>query len=237
MTHRRADYNFFITYEDKRYAIENFRLDPAKCMTMTYGIEWNSAPPEEELQKARSFLREKYKIAQDETILLFNGDFDYEPNAAALKTIIQTIDPALEQKNGFKYKIIICGINIPEEIRSAAYSNIIIAGFVEDVGLYFRGAGVFINPVNEGGGIKTKLVEALGYNCNAVSTANGAVGVNAAWCNNKLLISDNNDWNGFADLITKASQTDADIPEIYFEHFYWGYTTKKAALFIEQNMV
>src|SRR6516164_1283775 len=40
-THRAADYNLFIHDEDKKYAINHFHLDPARCITMTYGIEWD----------------------------------------------------------------------------------------------------------------------------------------------------------------------------------------------------
>jgi hypothetical protein len=62
------------------------------------------------------------------------------------------------------------------ELKNYADQNIIYAGFVDDISIYFKGADVFINPVSYGGGIKTKLVEALGYNLNAVSTSNGAIG-------------------------------------------------------------
>src|SRR5450631_3796398 len=42
--HRRADYNFFIQEEDRQYAINRFRLDPAKCLVMTYGFERSGVP-------------------------------------------------------------------------------------------------------------------------------------------------------------------------------------------------
>jgi polysaccharide biosynthesis protein PslH len=236
ITHRFADYNFFIHDDDKKYAIEKFGLNHSKCITMTYGIEWNQIPEKEEIQNAKKQLRETHNILEDETIILFNGTFNYAPNLDALKKIIDILDPILQQNNNFKYKILICGINIPQQILDAKYSNIIIAGFVNDVSLYFKGADIFINPVTEGGGIKTKLVEALGYNLNAVSTENGAIGINTEWCNGKLLICGNDDWNSFAALIVKATAYTASIPQIYFEHFYWGYTTKKAAEFIEHYL-
>ena len=107
-----------------------------------------------------------------------------------------------------------------------------ITGFVEDIGLYFKGADVFINPVVEGGGIKTKLVEALGYNVNAVSTVNGAIGVPAALCNGKLLLVNDDDWAGFAQAVTVAVKIIADISPAYYEHFYWGHNAERAAEFI-----
>jgi hypothetical protein len=92
---------------------------------------------------------------------------------------------------------------------------------------------LFINPVTEGGGIKTKLVEALGYNLNAVSTRSGAIGVSPDWCNGKLLLCEDDDWHSFARLIQEAAYLKADLPTVYFDHFYWGYSTQKAAQFIE----
>lgn len=232
-THRRADYNFFIHDQDKEYAIRAFGLNPRRCITVTYGIEWSQPPTPAEMQFAGQQLRAMHAIGADEAILLFNGAFNYKPNLDALKLIIQTINPRLQQA-GFKYRVIICGRDIPQEMLQQQYPNITILGFVDDINLYFRGANVFINPVNEGGGIKTKLVEALGHNLNAVSSENGAIGVDPALCNGKLLISANDDWETFVHNIIAAARIEATIPEQYFRHFYWGYSMEKLAAFLQR---
>jgi glycosyltransferase involved in cell wall biosynthesis len=234
-THRQADFNFFIHDEDKQYAIQYFGVQPSKCITMTYGIEWNSIPPPEAIKKARQQLLAQFNFDSQKKILLFNGAFNYSPNLDALRHIIEDIDPLLEQANNFNYIIIICGRDIPQTITDKAYKNIIIAGFVEDIGIYFKAADVFLNPITEGGGIKTKLVEALGYNLNAVSTRHGAIGIDPAYCNGKLLLSADNDWNDFAKQVIKATKIYSDISPAYFEHFYWGYSTRRAAEFIENK--
>ena len=233
-THRQADYNFFIHDDDRNYAIDHFGLNPAKCITMTYGIEWEKIPAKEEIQRCRKYIREKYQINEMETILFFNGAFNYSPNLDALKNIIQTLDPLLQKENNFPYKIIICGRDIPKEIQEKQYSHILFAGFVEDISIYFKGADIFLNPITEGGGIKTKLVEALGYNLNAVSAQNGAIGIPIERCNGKLLICENNNWEKFVEQIIQASSYKADMPSSFFEHFYWGNSTHKAAAFIEK---
>jgi glycosyltransferase involved in cell wall biosynthesis len=233
-THRQADYNFFIHDDDREYAIKKFGLKPSRCITMTYGIEWDNIPPAEDIKKCRHQIREQYKIKNEETVLFFNGAFNYSPNIEALKRITDEINPLLQHQN-FLYKIIICGRDIPVEISGKEYPNMIFAGFVDDISLYFKGADIFLNPITEGGGIKTKLVEALGYNLNAVSTINGATGINPGWCNNKLFICPDDDWLVFTSLIIKASAYKADIFPAYFEHFYWGYSTKKAAGFISEK--
>lgn len=230
--HRRADYNFFIHEADRRYAIEQYGLQPEKCIVVTYGINLKEPPSAADIQRSQQWLREKYSIANNEKILLFTGSFDYKPNIDALKVIEQQIAPLLDASS-FSYKILVCGPWL--EASFMPHSKIIITGFVDSIEPYFKGADVFLNPVIEGGGIKTKLVEALGYNCNAVSTYDGATGVDAALCNDKLLITPNGDWGAFAQKVIEAAHYTADIPPAFYQHFYWGYSTKKAAEFIEEK--
>jgi hypothetical protein len=71
-THRMAAINFFITDEDRAYAIKRFKLSPDKCHTITYGFDFNSAPNQEEKSAAKNVLQSQYKIAAEEKILLFN---------------------------------------------------------------------------------------------------------------------------------------------------------------------
>jgi glycosyltransferase involved in cell wall biosynthesis len=104
--------------------------------------------------------------------------------------------------------------------------NIIYGGFVDDINVYFKGADIFINPVTDGGGIKTKLVEALGYGLSVVSTKSGAIGIPLSVTGNKLYCIENTDWPGFAKAIAGADPG-AAIPSTFFDHFYWGNITAK----------
>jgi glycosyltransferase involved in cell wall biosynthesis len=177
-------------------------------------------------------IKQQYGIAEEEHILFFTGSFNYPPNLDALKTIIEVIEPLLLQKKGFRYKILICGIEIPPEISRRPYPNIIIAGFVDDIVPYFKAADVFLNPIIDGGGIKIKLVDALSYNRNVVSTVNGAIGVEPSWCNGKLLLTENGHWQAFADAIPVAAAIETAIPPAFFAHFYWENIAKKTVAFI-----
>ncbi len=232
--HRRADYNFFIQDEDAAYAIRRFALNPSRCITMTYGMEKDGIPDAGEIAGSRRRVRERHGIAATETLLFFNGAFNYRPNLDALQKIVDKINPLLLKRTDFPYKILICGRDIPENVSGGHYPNILFAGFVDDIETYFRGTDIFINPVTQGGGIKTKLVEALGNNLTSVSVRNGAMGIDPAWCNGKLLICADDDWEAFVELIIKAGAIRADTPSVYFEHFYWGYTTRKAFEFIRK---
>jgi polysaccharide biosynthesis protein PslH len=236
-THRFADYNFFIQQDDEKYGIERFKLDPAKCFIITYGFELTGPPATPERAAAKEKVAAQYHINSYEKILLFNGSLNYTPNLNALNNILNNINPLLLQHKDFKYKIIICGSNL-----SATYNNlqeysdkhIIYAGFVDDITLFYKAADMLINPVMDGGGIKTKLVEALGYNMNVVTTTSGAVGVPLSITGKKMTIVEDDNWSKFVDAIIKSNTT-SDIPVAYFDHFYWGKIAAKAAAILQQN--
>lgn len=231
-THRQAHYNFFKTDEDRAYAIRHYGLSPQRCVTITYGIEWNTPPAVAERQAAREALLQQHGIPAHHRLLLFNGTFSYLPNLQGLRRIIDQVNPVLQGMKDFQYTILVCGKDIPAEFTSQSIPNMQFPGFVPDIDLYFKGCDVFLNPVVEGGGIKTKLVEALGMDMNVVSTCNGAIGVDPALCNGKLIITDNQ-LTGFGEAIQKAAQVRATIPVTYFHHFYWNNIAAKAAGFIK----
>lgn len=235
-THRRADYNFFIQDDDRQLAIKDFRLNAAKCVTITYGIEWNEAPAPGERNRCRQFLLQQHGISSGQTILLFNGTLNYKPNLDALLVILEKINPLLISA-GLNYKIIICGRGLPDnldDLKAYANKNIIYAGFTDDITVYFKGADVFINPVIDGGGIKTKLVEAIGYGTRSVSTENGSIGITPMDAGELLTITGNSDWEKFTAAVLAAAREKAPrVPDSFFQKFYWGNIAKKAAAFIQ----
>ena len=227
--HRAADLNFFISDEDRRYATEKFGLNRRKCITITYGFELNTTPSATERVMCRKKLEETYGIDPSERILFFNGTLSYGPNLDALMTIVDKINPILLEQN-FSYKILICGKGLPDsfdKLKQYREKNIIYAGFVDDIGMLFKGSDIFINPVNGGGGIKTKLVEALGFGLTCISTRTGAIGVPAEITAGKLIVVGDDDITGFADAVISADVSE-NIPPAFFEHFAWDNIVLKA---------
>jgi hypothetical protein len=230
LIYKSADTCFFINDEDKDYAIQHFNLEKHRCTTITYGFELSAAPSSEDKEAAKKFLQSKYKIEVQDKLLLFNGTLDYKPNLEAIDIILKKINPVLLDNDSFKYKIIICGKNLPptyDQLNEYYDKNIIFAGFVDDIIPYFKGTDIFINPVIEGGGIKTKVVEALGYDLSVISTKSGAIGIPATITGEKMSIIADNDWIQFANKISTIN-INSSIPAIYFEHFYWNNIALKA---------
>ncbi len=117
------------------------------------------------------------------------------------------------------FKLIICGKAIPESIANTTIPNIIIAGFVNDINPYLLGANIFLNPITEGGGIKTKLVEALAYNLTSVTYASGAIGIEKKYTGEKMIVIKDNDKQAFVNAIIGTSKIEKDIHEIFYQHF------------------
>ena len=231
ITHQQADYNFFIQEDDRKYAINAFHLDEKKCLSVSFGTEIQEPPSAESHESSHRILQKELQIREELPLLLFNGSFQYLPNRDALDNLLFKVNPFL-QKKGIPYLILIIGLNIPESIKTVSYPNVRILGFVENLELYLTGCNIFLNTVQSGGGIKTKLVEALAFNLNAVSTENGAIGIDPAICNDKLFVCADNDWSSFTEAIIRAINLKKTMSPDFYEQFYWGNITKRAADFI-----
>lgn len=229
--YRQANEVWFKTNEDKNYAQLYYKLNKANCATIPYGTELTSLPDEGELSRARLQLQTMYDIETHHQIILFNGTLSYKPNLDALKSIIHQINPILKQE-GLRYKILVCGKGLPEEmnqLKEHQSSNIIYCGFVDDIDLYFKGCDLFLNPLQDGGGIKTKLVEALGFGKKCVSSVNGAIGVDEACCGGRLKIVADKDWNAYAmSLIEMSTKTIQNNHQAFYETYSWPSIAEKA---------
>ena len=237
-THRNADLNFFIHDDDRSYAIGNFKLASEKCATITYGFEYPGLPAAMEKTEARKLICDTHGIDPSEKILLFNGTLGYKPNLDALDVILQKINPQLLVIEGLKYRIIICGNKLPVKYAGLVNyknENIIYAGFVSDINPYFKGADIFINPVVDGGGIKTKVVEALGYGLSVVSTQSGAIGIPKEVAGNNMRLVTDGDWESFSTEILSVN-TDVSTPKAFFDHFYWGNIADRAKTAIQLSL-
>jgi polysaccharide biosynthesis protein PslH len=229
-THRRANYNFFIQDDDRQYALQHFGLAAKACTTITYGITNESTPTALEKQEAAQWIRQQHQLSVDAKILLFNGAFNYFPNLDALQKLVHDLLPQFNQQLS-NFALIICGKDIPQSIKEAAIPNLVIAGFVDDINIYFKGADLFLNPIVEGGGIKTKLVEGLSANTICVSTFNGAIGVSETICGGNLLIA-KDDLSDFVAKTVEALQQSPNLPTAFFDHFSWKKIVAKALSFI-----
>lgn len=215
--HRKAQHNFFISQDDADAAIRQYSLKPHKVSVAPYGITTPEPLPDH--NAIRPEICARHHIAPGSTLYYFNGALDYLPNQQAVLKIIHEIDPLLKEKAATPYVILISGRGLPKEIQEKindTSGRIIYAGFVNKPAEYLAAADIFINPVLEGGGVKTKVLEALAAHKTVISTVSGAIGVDAAICGNKLKIVPDNNWQQFTARMQELEHIDTPTPSSFF---------------------
>lgn len=231
---RRANLVLFKSETDRQLALTHHHLHPDKTGIVPYGTWLKEPPPEEEKRKNREWLCRTYQIPENHTLLLFNGTFDYLPNKQALNHITQYILPLLQEK-GVRFTLVLCGKNLlpgfSEQNRQYA---IVYAGLVPDTRPYYTGCDVFINPVLTGGGVKTKLVEAIAHNLTTISTQTGAAGIPVTQCGEKLVVCADNDWEAFVNAIIRAKKNLAYTPPVFCQTFNWQRIAQETAVKINR---
>ncbi|HLO79467.1 MAG TPA: glycosyltransferase family 4 protein [Chitinophagaceae bacterium] len=236
-THRAADLSLFKTETDQSIAIRQFGLDAGKCMIVPYGIERNAEAEFEEKQQCRQELETRHGINKDTRIILFNGTLDYEPNALALKHIVNHIIPALEKKTKLPFMVLVTGRIIYKEfdyLLKLHHPRYLNAGYVKDVDTYFKGADIFINPLIQGGGVKVKLVEALSFGLPVISYVSGAHGMDITLTGNKLSIIEDGNTEAFADALIGNWNNTEKLPPEFFSRYSWKAIAAEVAERIEQ---
>lgn len=231
MAHKRAHLSLFKTAEDQRKAIRSFGLDPAKTMVAPFGIKYKQAPTLAQKAEARAFLINKHSIDPTHKILLFNGTLDYEPNATALKHVVDDIIPLLTTYSS-AFTLIVTGRNEYPEfkwVKELKHANLLQVGYVEDVVPYFLGSDIFLNPVIKGGGIKVKLMESLANDLSVVSYTSGAVGVDRTVCGDKLNIVSDHDARSFAEAVALNWESKPQIPKAFYDTYHWEKIVKDVA--------
>lgn len=232
LAYRMADVLWFKTEEDRHYAVLYYKVREEKCYVIPYGVEAERLGESGEYQRCKQTLLQQYQLSNDTHLLLFNGTLNYKPNLDALILILDQIEPLLRSRLK-NYRILVCGKGLPELIKQRMDTNtsrVLYAGFVDDIDLYFKGCDLFLNPLQDGGGIKTKLVEALGFGTKCVSSVNGAIGVDPALCGGRLQIVADKDWEGYGRAIEHLLQTPIENANLDFYQVYsWPSIAEKAA--------
>jgi polysaccharide biosynthesis protein PslH len=229
---------FFISEEDRQLAIKHLKIPPSKCYVSPYGVPHQQALvlPGEKREK----VRERHGISPDETVFMFFGVLKYLPNIEALEIIIKHIAPRLKEHYKHPYKIMICGGGLnndfKEQLSKLDDDNIIYTGFVENIDEYTQSADVILNPILNGGGVKTKVVEALSFNKPVVSTNTGALGINSQVCGNMLYVLADNDWKAFVDAMTEAAIANHQIRPDFFSTYSWNAIAEKLLADITENI-
>lgn len=214
---------FFTTDQDRQIAINKFNLSPDKCYLKPYGIDETALVKPDKKERERVLAR--HGINPDDKVFMYFGVLKYLPNIESLSIIIDEICPRLQKILGNNFKILVCGGGLSREYErrfsGLERQNIVYAGFVEDINEYIRSSDVVMNPALQSGGIKSKVIEAIGQNKIVVSTAMGVKGIDTTVCGNKLQIVVDNNWQQFAGTLVNALAVTDDTPQAFYDKYSW----------------
>jgi glycosyltransferase involved in cell wall biosynthesis len=232
---RSADQVFFISEQDRETAIFRYGVPESRTALVPYIIDTDAMRSLRMTGPQRASVKAGLGLEPDQTMLLFYGMLDYAPNVEALDLIESEVVSRLRAGPGFAGKVVVCGKGLDQGRRkrfTAPDSLIHYAGFVDDINEVIASADLVLNPILGGGGVKTKLIEAIALARPVVSTASGARGVDPRQCGAGLTVVEDGDWNAFVAAIQQQPAEMYDPPAAFYE----VYSREGAAKIFEQGL-
>ena len=116
---------------------------------------------------------------------LFVGSFGHRPNELAARFLLENVWPTITEKRS-QAQLVLAGRGSDQwlaqwQLRQGSVSeNIQALGFVENLSSLFQQCRVFVAPLDQGGGIKIKILEAMARGIPVVTTPIGAEGICSA---------------------------------------------------------
>lgn len=226
LMYRNADRMLFISPDDREAAIPIFGLSPKKCAVVPYGTRLREIPTDR--SKARQEVISAHRLNSGEYILLFFGPQSYRPNLEAVERIVYQINPLLQQRANFPYRILICGGGLPPHLNELkSFQNVEYLGFVENIERYIKAADMVLNPITTGGGVKTKIIEAIALGTTVLSSATGAKGIDTSVFGSKLLTVPDENSEAFVQTILEfQAQAFEPTPASFYEMYNWDEVIK-----------
>ncbi|WP_305548023.1 glycosyltransferase [Sediminibacterium sp.] len=229
-----ADRNFFISDEERLYAIEHWKVNATISYTIPYGTFIEEPYSQFEKNESRNSILNNHSLSVETKLFLFNGTLDYIPNEDALYIILNELVPRLNQAR-LNYRIIICGVQIKPnwEAQLLACPTIIFKGFVEHIELYNQGAHCFICPITLGTGVKTKITDAVAGGLIVIACKKSCDGFNQNMLNNQLIVVEDYNWDEFARAMIQLPIIEMhETPKAFYKAFNWAYIVRESILYL-----
>ncbi len=107
---------------------------------------------------------------EDTKDILFLGGYQHLPNVDAVQYFVTEVFPILrDELPGVKFYIV--GSRPPESVQRLAGNDVIVTGYVPDLGELMSNIRLSVNPLRYGAGIKGKIVSCLAYGLPCAGTS------------------------------------------------------------------
>lgn len=111
--------------------------------------------------------------------VLWMGGFGWYPNAEGILWFVKEIFPLISHRlRDIGIVLHFCGSNPPAQLKALHDGlNVHVHGFVNDIEAMIRDAHLLIVPLQSGGGIRVKIVEAMSAGVPVLTTSKGCEGI------------------------------------------------------------
>jgi glycosyltransferase involved in cell wall biosynthesis len=224
MACRTADLILFKTAADRDHACQAFGIATAKCMVVPFGIRRDASRTDAEHRSSRTQILSELGLSDDTRLLLFTGTLDYAPNADALVRLVRDALPMLRAGTAEPFKLLVCGriedtaFNYLKTLSDPDYRFL---GYVDDIGRYLAGCDLLLNPVDSGGGIKVKNMEAISWGLPVVTMRHSAEGIEVDPASGILRAAPDGDVDTFCRLVIEALREGGHTPANFHARYHW----------------
>lgn len=156
--------------------------------------------------------------------IIFVGKMSYGPNIEAVIWFVDNVFEKIRELYA-DARFYIVGKDPVDEVKALVSDHIIVTGQVDSVDEYYSLADLVVLPLLHGGGVKVKLLEAISFNKNIVSTSIGVEGTRYA-DGKTILVKDTP--KDFAKACIDVFQNYKEIQErrkniyrIFKDHYTW----------------
>jgi glycosyltransferase involved in cell wall biosynthesis len=190
-------WKFLYTLEYKRLALyEEKVIEKFKTSYLVNHTEyeyWNSKIPTATIvwlpQGIKQHLFEYTKTdVKYSNSILFIGKMDYQPNEDAVVWFLKNVWHLVTADIHFY----IVGVNPSKKVKkmAASFANITVAGYVEDPYLIMNSCIAVVSPMQTGGGVQNKILEAMALGKINIATSRGAESIRYGVNNIHFIVED-----------------------------------------------
>lgn len=117
------------------------------------------------------------KPMQERSGIVFLGGYRHPPNIDAVEYYLSEIHPLVRSRLSEPVRFTAAGDAPPPSLKSCEGNDVLVSGFIEDIGPLLHEARVMVAPLRYGAGVKGKILTALAHGLPVVTTSIGAEGI------------------------------------------------------------
>lgn len=212
---KKFDLNLVCSDEDKQFLIDKHKIDYIEILPN--GVDLTS------------FRSDTHDYSLNNRII-FTGNMDYFPNIDAVEYFVKDILPEVQNKFS-DVKFYIVGQKPVEAVKKLASENVIVTGFVKDLGEEYKKSAFAVSPIRFGAGTMNKVLEPMAMGIPVVSTEIGFKGLGISSGEGVLLGTNKEEFTKHILDLLASQKLRKEVGErgkkVIYEKYDWDIISKK----------